>query len=702
MGFQEQDDDGSRLGFREPSPGEDADYPAYLAWEDRERAAGREYEPAPWEIEGPAVSISLGDACDLDPALLAALAAHTLGDRSVNAQWAQDKAADALRPGPILAALTAQAVPDAGRLSDDELLGALGAARKLENHAAAQQTVLIAEFTRRRLAQREEALARGLPEAWRPGRSPDAELAMELTCSINYASDLMDETVALTTRLPATFAGLWDGIIDYGRALIIYRHTQFLSDADAAHADAILASAAPHLRHDQLQRKAAALEMKLDPEAVRRRRERAAKDGRRVEYRRERSGNAAIAGRELAVEVVLAAKAHIDAVAVALRKAGVPGTLQHLRARVLTELLQGRDPLDLIGRPAGERLSSADPDAAPPADGPAPSDPDADRPADLAGPGDPGASVPVTSDPGACAPGTATADAGLPADGFPDNGYIREDDPDSDEDEHAGDGDATPRGAAPVPATINLLVPVGNLFGWPTAPAQAGGWGLLDANQIRDLLQAASRHPATRWCWTLLNPDGTAAAHACVPGRHPWPPPDWPPPDLANPEDPSDPANPGGGRDGPALDHPRNRHGPALGSHGGSRDEPTPEQAVLLAAFLARLGGNLRPIARGSCDHAHAEGHYTPSRKLKHLIQARTATCPAPGCDAQACRTDADHTIPWPAGPTDECNLSPPCRRHHRAKQSPGWQLTQPEPGLMRWQTPSGRVYTTTPTVYDT
>jgi hypothetical protein len=44
--------------------------------------------------------------------------------------------------------------------------------------------------------------------------------------------------------------------------------------------------------------------------------------------------------------------------------------------------------------------------------------------------------------------------------------------------------------------------------------------------------------------------------------------------------------------------------------------------------------------------------------------------------------------------------LGAPCRYHHRNKQAPGWRLEQPEPGVMRWQTPSGRVYTTYPTRY--
>jgi hypothetical protein len=47
------------------------------------------------------------------------------------------------------------------------------------------------------------------------------------------------------------------------------------------------------------------------------------------------------------------------------------------------------------------------------------------------------------------------------------------------------------------------------------------------------------------------------------------------------------------------------------------------------------------------------------------------------------------------------CCHNPACRRHHQCKQAPGWRLEQPEPGVMKWTTPSGRVYVTTPTVYD-
>jgi hypothetical protein len=40
------------------------------------------------------------------------------------------------------------------------------------------------------------------------------------------------------------------------------------------------------------------------------------------------------------------------------------------------------------------------------------------------------------------------------------------------------------------------------------------------------------------------------------------------------------------------------------------------------------------------------------------------------------------------------------CRRHHQAKQAPRWHLTQPQPGELFWQLPSGRMYATTADPY--
>jgi hypothetical protein len=340
--------------------------------------------------------------------------------------------------------------------------------------------------------------------------------------------------------------------------------------------------------------------MKLAPEAVRARKELARQLGQRVETRREESGNASLSGRELDTTDVMASKAYIDAVALKLRGSGlINGTLDRLRALALTDLTQGRNPLDRI-----KPQQAAD--SAGPAGGPAP----------------------------AARPG------------------------------ESGGGPAHPGDPAPLPALINLLVPAGSLLGWGTAPAQAAGWGLLDADETRTLVEAASQHPRTRWCFTLTGPDGTAIAHACAAGQHPWKPPD--PQTLRRPS-----------------------------------GIPAPGQSAQLTDLLCRMNVTFEPIARDACDHRHAEDRYVPSRKLKHLLHARSQTCTAPACNAHAQYCDIDHTVPYPDGATCECNTNPKCRRHHRTKQAPGWKVAQPTPDTATWTTPSGRTHSTRATAYD-
>ena len=585
--------DGHRDDRQTAADEDDFDLDEHIDWVIREIEAGRQQVPPEREAEGPAVSVSLGDAADVDPALLAALCGPDgLGGQALSAAFGQDAAADVLRPGPVLAALTAEQASRVGDLSDDEVIGVVQASRRLANWADYLQTVGIAVIARRRQAQYEAAAAKGKPPGCRDGEFPGAELAMELVDTPAYAGLRVDTALELTGRLPRTLAAMADGSIDLCRALTIASRTAVLTDADAAYADEVLAAAAPGKRPDQLARKAAALEMKLAPEAVRARKELARQLDQRVEARREASGNASLAGRELDAVQVMASKAHIDAVAAQLRDSGqFDATMGQLRALVLTDLTQGREPLDRITAQAVPQTQAQ--------------------------------AVPQTQ---AARPPAGTA---------PPVSAVRPAGP-----EHQAPGDP-----ATLPALINVVIPVETLLGHGTAPAAAAGWGLLDAGEARAFTRAAAGHPRTRWCVTVTARDGTAVAHGCAPGRHPWPGtgPPWP-------------------------------HGLAI---------------------------TLEPVARDTCDHAHAEDRYVPSRKLRHLIRARGQTCSAPGCNAQAVSCDIDHTVPYPDGPTCECNLNPKCRRHHRVKQAPGWRVTQPVPGTAAWTTPSGRTHATSATVYD-
>ena len=670
-------------GLPHPGCAPDPEWDAYLAWREREIAAGRdEKPPEPWEIEGSAVSLSLGDATDIDPAILAAVCgADGLCGDALGPQFGQDAAADVLRPNPVLAALTEQACADLSRLTDNQLIGALRAARRLENRTHYLQMRIIAEFARRRAEEFETAKARGVRVRCRAGEFPGVELASELLISGLEAGRWIDSATDLTTRLPRTLQGMSAGLIDAERGATIAAYTGSLSAEDAIKADEILAAAAPEVRAETLARRAAALEMKLDPAAAKTRKEKTKRVAQRVQVQLERSGNASVAGRELDVADAMASKANIHAIALRLRRAGLAGSLDHLRAGVFNDLLQNRNPFDRLA-PVPE--TSAACDAPDEADAPPSGNARADNltpertPTDDTAP--PGVPIPESPSDGWDALDDPVADERQDADGDEDIGdWPRSgDDPglgeDSGYDEDFGydDESATPSGSggtarAPTPAIINLLVHAGTLFGWDTTPSQAGGWGLLNPAETKDIVAAASMHPQTRWCMTVIGPDGTAVAHGCSPGRHPW---------------------------SPALPYPEASPPKSL------RDGPYAKKAEQFFDFARALHLNLEPIAKGTCDHRHAEEHYTPSRKLQHLVRARSGTCTAPGCQAQAVHADLDHTTPHPEGSTDECNLGPKCRTHHRAKQTPGWNVEQPEPGVFRWTLPSGRNHTTRPSTY--
>jgi hypothetical protein len=320
--------------------------------------------------------------------------------------------------------------------------------------------------------------------------------------------------------------------------------------------------------------------------------------------------------RELPSDEVLASWQHVEQRALDLRAAGLPGSLRELRIRAYLDLLQERDSRDLPAAPFAAGPDPADRGAAGEASVP-------DQP-------------PPDSEPsGAPDPGLGGADGR----GGPGNNPHGPSSP--------APASAPVPGAAPGPslaALVSITIPWATLQGRSETPGEAGGFGPLDGDDARDLAAAAARHPRTRWCLTAVHPDGTAAAHACLPGRHPPP---------------------------------------------GSPDA------------LPRLTAPLIPVARGPCDHARAEVGYHPSRALAHIIRARSGTCTAPGCSRAAARCDLDHTRAWDqGGATCECNLAPLCRRHHRCKQAEGWHLEQPEPGVLIWHAPSGRTYATTPTEY--
>ncbi|MFD0686105.1 HNH endonuclease signature motif containing protein [Actinomadura fibrosa] len=115
---------------------------------------------------------------------------------------------------------------------------------------------------------------------------------------------------------------------------------------------------------------------------------------------------------------------------------------------------------------------------------------------------------------------------------------------------------------------------------------------------------------------------------------------------------------------------------------------------VRLQHAVREIEGQVAAVRDALCaaaDHGHSG--YRPPNAMRRAVEARHPVCVFPSCNRRSDHCDLDHTIAWDGhghGRTCPCNLAPLCRRHHRTKQSPGWALHQPWPGLLVWITPAG------------
>src|SRR6266702_330626 len=196
-------------------------------------------------------------------------------------------------------------------VSDDELVGVLGAWDRLEAHVAARKLAMVAELIRRRPGPGcpPEGPAR-MPAAW--DEFTANELAQALAESRVRAEGMLSLALALEARLPGTKAALRDGTLTRYKAETIAWATALLDPAEARDA--------------------------------------------RVQRWAEDSGNAALMGRELPPAEVLAADQRITAWARQLRAAGLDGDMDQLRARAYLDLLLGKDSRprhDTAGGPGG-------------------------------------------------------------------------------------------------------------------------------------------------------------------------------------------------------------------------------------------------------------------------------------------------------------------------------------------------------------
>ena len=198
-----------------------------------------------------------------------------------------------------------------------------------------------------------------MPAAWHEFAA--AELAPALGQSRGAAEDTLGLAYDLEVKLPGTAAAFRAGILNQEKAEIIAAATHVLDPGEARAAEALVLGRAGSLTPAGLRSAVARAVMEVAPEKAKKRREEAARAA-RVERWAEDSGNAALAGRELPPAEVLAADQRVTAWAKELKRAGLDGDMDQLRARAYLDILLGID-----SRPAGRGTHGQSADGAPPA-----------------------------------------------------------------------------------------------------------------------------------------------------------------------------------------------------------------------------------------------------------------------------------------------------------------------------------------------
>ena len=181
------------------------------------------------------------------------------------AGFASGGAADTMAPGPVLACLAGECwQAGLGRLNDDELIGALRAARRLASWVAAMELAMVSDLAARRDAQAEAE------KDHRYGEHTDDELAAALTLTRSAAVGLLGLALDLR-RLPRTGAALAAGQIDRARAAVIADEVTGLDGAHAAAVEAAVIAKAPGQTTGQVRAAAHRAVLAADPAAARER-----------------------------------------------------------------------------------------------------------------------------------------------------------------------------------------------------------------------------------------------------------------------------------------------------------------------------------------------------------------------------------------------------------------------------------------------
>jgi Domain of unknown function (DUF222) len=642
------------------------------------------------------------------------------------AGFVEDGPGDARPPSAALAVVVEELSGPQQRCegaTDDELIGLLGRWDALEAWAAAGKLGVIRELIRRRARPGPGGYqpAHGdLPDQWHEGLAHEVSAALGL--SIRGADRLTCFAWDLAARLPGIGSALAAGTISEWKAKLISDELAVLDDEHAAEAEKLILDQVAGQPPGMIGKLAAQAVCTVDPDGAAKRREHAEREEARVRFWRANGGACALAAYGLPTDAALAANDAIEdrARRYKLLKVRPNARLDQLRVLAFLDILNG---ITLETRLAQSRTdAAAEQDRTTAAEQYGPPErglggaPDGGTPAGTANSGtsdedrdaydwdayfgdrvDPGDDVPDVSESAASDRNDAsTADSSAPDEGAPGPGVPDDDwftDTFGDVGESArlqspgpGTADDGYSGNPAVPPVLpglaargNLTLPLATLLGMAERPGAGHELGPLDPALVRDLAASAANNPSSEWCLTITDGEGVAVAHGC-----------------ARPARTKKTSPPPASRDGPPGPMPW-----ALTP----RDEPGPPGGygtwTLTLPGGRELAVKLVPVPVSDCDHRHESHGYQPNDTLRHLVQIRDGTCTFPTCSAHARESDFEHAVPYDqGGKTCACNGGARSRRCHRVKQSPGWTVTQPEPGLHQWTTPSGRTYTQGPMRY--
>jgi hypothetical protein len=327
-------------------------------------------------------------------------------------------------------------------VTDDELLGVMAAADRSEASACALKHAAAGEFIRRRPSQKGGLWA----------EFTERELGSVLADSFQSMEGLLELAHDLDTKLPGTRALFRSGVINQYKAHIIAAACGPLDADEAAAAEAIVLGRAGRLTPASLRAAINGAVKQVNAEKAKKRREAARKHA-RVQLWPESSGNAAIEARELPVAEGQAIDQRVSWWARQLKKAGLEGSFDELRAQAFADLMLARD----------SRPGQGD-----------------------SGPGDGGAGDSGPGDGGSGGPG-GTGGPGGPS-GMP-AGFV---------------------------GRVNLTIPAATILELADRPGEFGAVGPVDAWLARDLAAAAAANPRSSWCVTITDADGHAIGHGCA------------------------------------------------------------------------------------------------------------------------------------------------------------------------------------------